>query len=65
MPAMQTEEAVRAPVRTGNPLGWLLSPLDEVTSLVSKGAASIHISQEQEKKGYRRRREKLQNATHR
>lgn len=47
---MQTEGAVRTPGRTGNLLGWLPSPLEEVTSLVSKGAASIHNSQEQEKK---------------
>lgn len=50
MAAMQTEGAVRTPGSTGNLLGWLPSPLDEVTSLVSKGAASIHNSQEQEKK---------------
>lgn len=44
---MQAEGAVRAPGRAGNLLGWLL---DEVTSLASTGAASIHISQEQGKK---------------
>lgn len=50
MAAMKPEGAVRAPGRVGNPLDWFLSPQDEVTSLVSKEGALIHISQEQEKK---------------
>lgn len=59
---MQTEGAVRAPGRAGNLLGWLLG---EVTSLVSTGAASIHISQEQGKKKTTstEERERLQSAT--
>lgn len=57
MAAMQAEGAVRAPGGAGNLLGLLL---DEVTSLASTGAASIHISQEQGEKTnnqYRRERE--------
>jgi len=58
---MQTEGAVRAQGGTGNLWGWLLAPLNELTSLVSKGAASIHISglphSQGQEKGYRRERE--------
>lgn len=46
MPAVQTEGAVGAPGRTENLVGWLLFALDEVPSLVFKGAASIHVNQE-------------------